>query len=185
MKKLFVFLFCILIFGFGVYYYNKSYNITNDKSVLENKIEQFLNRGSNVPNDISIKEIMDIDNKKYVLFSTDDNFGNAELIRGLNGKYKIEYTERGTNLFLHRVIKTNKTKYFVIFAKNYGMKIKNARVSLQGHDYMISIPQQDYFIAYCPVSNDTKTEFPQSTDFKLYDANNNDITDDVYKEFSK
>lgn len=185
MKKLYLVLFCILILGFSGYFYNKSYNITNDKSILKNKIEQFINTNDSVSNNIIIKQIIDIDNKKYVLFSIDDNFGNAELIRGLNGKYKIGYTEHGTNLFLYRVRKTNKQKYFIIFAKNYGMKIKTAKVLLKGQGYTINIPQQDYFIAYCPVSNDIDIEFPKSTDFKLYDNNNNDITNDIYKKFSK
>lgn len=191
MKKLYVIIFIILIVGclvwYGLYIYNNIYHIENDKTSLETELESYLNRGtdaiSHVGN-VSIKQMVDIENNKYVLFLTDTDFGYAEFFRGLNGKYNTGSAGHGNSLFSYRLISISETKYFFVFGKNYGMKIKYAKVKLDGREYTIDIPQQEYFIAYCSVSDEIKSGYPQAGDFRTYDVNNNDITDNIYNEYS-
>lgn len=183
MKKIYLILFCIFVISYTVFQYNQAYPINDDKILLKNKLQQFMNTPTKVSNSIIIvKQVADIDNKRYVVCTVDGRLSDATLIRGLNGKYKVTYIENGDNPFNYRIEKTNKSKYFVIFLKNYDMKIDYVKIVLDGNDYKISVPKQEYFIAFFPVPNNTKTEFPQNADFKLFDNNNIDITHDIYEK---
>ncbi|MFT5874039.1 MAG: hypothetical protein ACI8WT_002999, partial [Clostridium sp.] len=51
----------------------------------------------------------------------------------------------------------------------------------ENKEYKISIPQQEYFIAYCTVPNETQNAYPATEDIKFYDKNDIDITDETFK----
>jgi hypothetical protein len=186
MKKSLSILSCLLIISCTLLInYNRTYSISQSNKELEDSLVNWINRPATVTDSIDIKQSINIDNKKYVLFKINDSLGSAELTRGLNKKYKIDSTEYGTNIFEYRVQKTNKAKYFIINGKNYDMNINYIKVKLDNTEYKVDISKQEYFIAYCNVSNDTQSIFPSGGDFKLYNKNNIDITDEIYKKFSK
>lgn len=168
---------CIIVCRIIVYC--NTYDISDDETSLENVIEEHLNNYG-----ITIEKTADIDNIKYVLFSTHEYFGWAELRRGLNGKYSFEDSKYEESLFKLKITKTKESKYFIIFGKNYGMEIKYATVELNDKVYSLAIPQEEYYIAFCPISKRIKTQYPKYNDFRLYDADNNDVTHDVYIGFS-
>lgn len=183
MKKNFLIISLILIIGcIIVFNYNKIFSITDNKKQLEDSIIQSINRPTIVTDNIDIKQTIDIDNKKFVLFISNNfsGIGDAVLSKGINTKYEMDYTEYGSNIFQYRMQKTNRNKYFVIFGKNsYDKKIDYIKVILDGKEYKIKIPQQEYFISYSPVPNDTQSIFPDGVP-KLYDRNDGDITNEIY-----
>ncbi|WP_068962679.1 hypothetical protein [Desulfosporosinus sp. BG] len=183
MKNIYI-LSCILFIVFLkiVVNYNSIYSIGNNN--MEYNIKKFINRPKVITNNIYIKQTIDIGNRRYVLFTFNDYLGDAELVMGLNGKYKIESTNSGSNLFQYRVREINKSKYFVVAGKNYDLKIDYVKVNLDSNEYKIMIPRQEYFISYCPVTNNTQSIFPIDSGFKLFDKNNIEITNDIYIRFS-
>lgn len=188
MKKIFGVIASVLIIGFIVILnYNEKFSIIDSKQQLYNSIMYSINRPNITVDNVDIKKMIDIDNKKYILFVSNKftGIGDTVLTKGINNKYKIEYTEYGSNIFQYRVQETNKNKYFVVFGKNYGEKIDWIKVILDRKEYKIKIPQQEYFISYCLISSDTKNIFPDDLGFNLYDKYNNDITNKIYKEYFK
>ena len=177
MKRRSLFILGILIIGSAILFNHIRLYSTSENN-LEDNIKGFINRPTIITDKIDIKQAIDIGNKKYVLFRYNENLCEAELIRGLNGKYKIESTNGGSDLFQYRVREINKSKYFVLSGKNHDLKIDNVKVILDGNKYEIAIPQQEYFIAYCAVSNNTQSVFPENG-FRLFDNNNIEITNDI------
>ncbi|MGH4119356.1 hypothetical protein [Clostridium sp.] len=68
-----------------------------------------------------------------------------------------------------------------MIGKNPNMKIAYTKVTLENKEYKISIPQQEYFIAYCTVPNETQSIYPETRNIKFYDKNDIDITDETFK----
>ncbi|MDQ7096665.1 hypothetical protein REC12_24015 [Desulfosporosinus sp. PR] len=65
----------------------------------------------------------------------------------------------------------------------YGSDIFHVKITLNGKDYKIKIPQQEYFISYCPVSDDTESIFPDNDILKLFNKEDIDITKEIYGKF--
>lgn len=157
--------------------YSSSYNITNDVSIIENNIKRIINKHNE---DIEIKEELNLYNKKYILLTIDNYLGEAVLKRGVNGKLKIESVTYGTNFFKHNIYKTDNGKYMVLKGINPEMKIHYIRVVLDSKEYIIDIPQDnEYFIAYCKVPNNTLNEYIEIDKVTFFDKNYIDITSEV------
>lgn len=180
-KNLIMLLLCVLIIVGIVFSYSRTYKISDNKKQLEYNIKQFSNRATVIYNNIDIKQELNLDNKKYILFMTNNNLGDAELTKGLNNKYKIEATGGGSASFRNKIYKTNKGKYLILKGRNPNMKIAYTKVTLENKEYKISIPQQEYFIAYCTVPNETENVYPETRNIKLYNKNDVDITDNMLK----
>lgn len=161
--------------------YLKNYTITDSKKELENSIMHFINRPTVITNSIVIKQELNLDNKKYILFMINNTLGDAELTKGLNSKYKIKSTEHGSGYFKYEIYKTNKGKYLILKGKNYDMKIAYAKVLIDNKQYKITIPQQEYFIAYCSVPEETQCVYPGLNNIKLFNKNDTNITDEMFK----
>ena len=179
-KLLFALLGLIIILCLGSILYSKAYTITNDKKQLSENIVQFTNRNTVVSNNIDIKQELNLDNKKYVLFIINNNLGDAELTKGFNNKYKIESTGYGA-FFKDEIYKTNKGKYLILKGKNPDKKIAYSKVILDNKEYKIIIPQQEYFMVYCEVPIETQRIFPDSNNIKFYNSNNADITNEMFR----
>lgn len=179
-RRLPLILICLFIVSFVIVFnYYKVYS--TEENNLENNITSFITRFEKTNEAIFIKKTKDIGNKRYVLFVFNDYLGDAELIKGLNGNYKIESTDTGSNLFQYRVRGINNKKYFVLAGKNYDFKIDYINVILDGKEYKFTIPQEEYFISYWPVSNDILNMFP--SELKLYDKYDTEITDEIYLKY--
>ncbi|MDR3585552.1 MAG: hypothetical protein P4L59_09525 [Desulfosporosinus sp.] len=184
MKRRYLILIIILIIIGSTISFNYIKIYSTDETNLENHIKWFINRPTIITDKIDIKKAIDIGNKKYVLYTYNDDYrGDAELVKGLNGKYKIEFTNGGSNLFQYRVLVINKLKYLVVAGKNYDLRIDYVKVTLDGHEYKIVVPQQEYFIVYYPVPNDTQSIFPENG-LELFNKNNIEISNDIYFNYS-
>lgn len=182
MKKVVLVLLCILVtIGIALVSYTKRYAIKDNEKQLENNVMQFINRTSVVASNINIKKELNLDNKKYILFSNNNTLGDAELIKGLNNKYKIKSTGIGSGYFRDKIVKTNKGKYLILKGKNIGLKIAYAKVILDNKEYKISIPQEEYFMVYCPVPIETKETYIEINNLKLYNKQDVDITNEMFK----
>lgn len=185
MKKLILILSLILIVSvIVVFNYNKTFSISDNTKQMEYSIMKFINRPTTFTDNINIKQTIDIDNKKFVLFISTDflGIGDAVLTKGINTKYEIDSTGYGSTIFQYGVQKTNKHKYFIVNGKNYDNKIYYIKTVLDGKEYKLNIPKQEYFISYCPVSNDTQSIFPSS--LAIYDKHGTDITNEINNKFS-
>lgn len=180
-KNAFVLLSIIAIVCISFISYSRIYKISDNKKQLEYNIKQFINRPTVIYNNIDSKHELNIDNKKYIFLSIDNILGDAELTKGINNKYKIESVKIGSGYFSEEIYKTNKGKYLIMKGKNLDMKIAYAKEIVDNKEYKISIPQQEYFLAYCEVPIGTQLEYPNMNDLKLYNKNDVDITNEMMK----
>jgi hypothetical protein len=191
---------CIIIICIIGYFinYNATYSITDNKVDIQNSLMQFINRphGTVYTKNLQLEQAVNIDNKKYVLFMNTNvigNFkflGNGELIKGRNGKYKVDSASYGgqSTYLQDEIVENDKGKYLIIYGENYDKKIAYATVKLMSdRDYYfkIKIPNQEYFIAYCDVPKEFTTEFSYSKEMKLYDKDSKDITNEIYHVIDK
>ncbi|MFT8316363.1 MAG: hypothetical protein ABF633_19230 [Clostridium sp.] len=188
-KKLFIIVPCIIILCIIGYFiiYNNTYTIADNKVEIQNALMRFINKPTVITKEIVIKQSVDIDNKKYVLLINTNSINNyqyfddAELTRGISKRYRIEQIGMsGSRNFAYEVITTNKGKYFIIMGENPDVKISNVKIKLDNKYYNIKIPKQRYFIAYEPVSKNTKSMFPEFNSLRFYDKNNKDITEEMF-----
>lgn len=180
-KLLFVLLSGLIVACIGFVLYSAKYTVINDKKQLEDNIIRFINRPSVVANNIDIKQELNLDNKKYVLFVINNSLGEAELTKGFNNKYKIETTGYGSGFYRDEINKTNRGKYLIISGKNYENKIAYIKILLDDKEYKISIPKQEYFIVNCAVPIETQQEFVGGNSIKFYNNNDIDITEEMSK----
>jgi hypothetical protein len=171
---------CILIISGILFYYHidTTYTVEPDKSQFEDAILNRINKPSTVTNNIEIKQELTLDNKKYFIVSFGDTEGRAELTKGLNKKYKMGWVGYGSSLFRCDIWETNKGKYIILFCKNKN-EIQYAKVVLNGQEYKIDIPQNEYVIAYCKVPDSSKVGLITLDDINFYNSSNIDITEQV------
>ncbi|UZW14452.1 hypothetical protein OSC52_00995 [Clostridium pasteurianum] len=186
MKKIFFTLLSALMIFCAIYIiYVSPYTIIDNKKQLEVNVKNFINKSTVFVENIQIIQELNLDNKKLILFLTNDNLlGDGELTKGINNKYKIEEVGYSNNQFMNHVIKTDKKSYVILEGKNYNNKITYAKVLLDGNQYKVNIPQQSYFIVYCEIpSVKTKITRISMDNIKLYDKKNIDITNEMFKIF--
>lgn len=171
---------CILIIsGIILYYYTEiTYTVEPNKSHFEEAILNRINKPSTVTNNIEIKQELTLDNKKYFIISFGDTLGRAELTKGLNKKYKMGWVGYGSSLFRCDIGETNNGKYIIMFFKNKN-KFQYAKVKLNGQEYKIDIPQNDYVIAYTKVPDSSKLGLITLDDINFYNINNIEITEQM------
>lgn len=195
-KKLFIIVPCIIIVCIMGYFiiYNSTYSIADNKVEIKNALMKSINRSTVITKNLEIKQAVDIDDKKYVIYMNTNAIGNfkflgdGELTKGRNNKYKVNlagYAGQGTYL-QNKIVKTDKENYLIVYGENYNKRISYATVKLMNdRDYYVKIPNEEYFIAYCAVPKEIIAEFPYSKEMKLYDKDNKDITKDIYGAIDK
>ena len=156
--------------------YSGTYKIADDKIEIEKNILEFINRRAIQYDYVDVKQNVNIDNKKYVLYTTTDRIGFAELVKGPNKKYKIVYTEHSNNFLNDKVIETNGGKYIMLIGKNPNKEIEYSEVTLEFNEYKIEIPSEEYFIASSKIKDDTHSIMIDPNKIKLFDANGIDIS---------
>lgn len=181
LRRLWLPLLCVtVVMCIGFILFSKTYTITNGRTQLEDNILGFINRNTVVIKNIDIKQELNLDNKKYVLFTIKDGLGEAELTNDFNNKYKIESAGYGSAFFRYDIMKTNKGKYLILEGKNYDNKISYTKVLLDNREYKIIIPQQKYFIVYCSVPIETQKVFLEPKNLKFYSSKDIDITKEMF-----
>jgi hypothetical protein len=162
----------VLAIGYGIYYYNQ-YPIDDNQAAIQTGLQEWSNRDSGSIKPDVIKTVQLDDTRSYiVLFQTDrGEMGYAHLIKGLNGKYKIDHSGHGTTLVSYQKIKTNKGMYGILIGKNPKMTIDRIEAELHSREYSFesSVKGEERFIAYEKLPEDTKQPFP--ADLTFYDKN--------------
>lgn len=184
MKKLFwgLIICVVVIVCIELISYSIEYKIPDDKKQLGLSI---MNSGDpelmrNVDEFPEIKKDLDLDNKKFIFCTFSDCTGYAELARGFNNKYKIISDGRGGNYIDNRIFETNQSKYLIFWGKNPHIKIAYVSAELEGNKYKVMVPHQEYYMAYCEVPAKTQSQFVSIENIKLFDANDVDITNDMF-----
>ena len=177
MKKNLLAVFIILVvMSLHLLNYINRFTISDNTYQLQENITAFIDRPLKATNYVDIKQSVEIDNKKYVLFIRNNSLGSAVLTKGFNNKYKIYSAEYGgSGLFRGYIYKTNKAKYLIIYGKNDKSKINYVKVLLEDKEYIINIPKQEYYIVYSKVPYESKITFPDINNYKFYDANDVEI----------
>lgn len=177
MKKVFLNLFIILVvMSLLLLNYSNQFTISDDTYQLQENLKVFINRTSEITNNVEIKQSVEINNKKYVLFIMNDSMGFAVLTKGFNNKYKIYSAEYGgSGLFKGYIYKTNKAKYLIIYGRNDNMKINYVKVYLENKEYKINVPKEEYYLVYSKIPDEIKITFPDINNYKFYDTNDEKI----------
>lgn len=162
--------------------YSIEYRIQDDRKQLRLSI---MNCGDseligNVGELPEIKKNLNLDDKKFVFCTFSDSTGYAELAKGVNNKYKIISQGRGENYIDNRIFETNGRKYLIFWGKNPHIKISYASVELEGNKHKVIIPQEEYYMAYCEVPIKTQSQFVNIENIKLFDANDVDVTNEMF-----
>ncbi len=180
MRKIwFALFFVIMVTCIGFIIYLSPYTISNNETQLEDIILRFINRPTAIAYNIDIKQELNLDNKKHVLYTIDNEMGEAELTRGINNKYKMEFVSYGSSLFKCDVRKTNKGKYIFLQGKNVDNEIAYVNVQSGSDEYRIDIPQQEFFVVSCPVPIDTQLGFVAANTIKFFNNNDANITNEM------
>lgn len=174
----------ILLILSTIFYYNY-YPIRDNEDELDENILAYVNRRAPSYEKISnviIRDTIEIKNYKTILFTFDNNLvGEVTLKKGLFGRFMFESAGWGSsNRYRYRVRQYGNNKYFTVMGINFDMEIEYIKTELGNKEYILDVPQQNYFISYCKVG-ETEEIFPQI--FKLFDSKNEDITDKIYSKY--
>ena len=166
-SKIYIIIFVLTFIVLSILDYGRKYPIEDDLDQIGICILSYINRPTIIYDDIDIKETLDIDNKKYVLFTLDNTIGFTELIRGYNNKYKYHFAiHGGSGSFGGSVYETNKGKYIIIYGRNQSIKYKSVTITLENKNYKIELPQNEYYLSYCRVPSNTKAPFFEDYKFE-------------------
>lgn len=182
MKKILIILLTtVTILVLGYVLYSAPYTIKDNKDDLSNSILNFNNINKRTPfKVININQELDIDNKKYVLCSVDDSLSFTELSKGINNKYKIEYTEDGLTLCSCTVTQTNKAKYLLLRLSNINTEIKYAKILLDNTEYTIDFPKNSY-MTYCKLTSNTEATHLETENIRFFNDDDVEITDKIFE----
>ncbi|GAM12799.1 hypothetical protein [Mesobacillus selenatarsenatis] len=167
-----VILVAVMAIGYVIYYFNQ-YPIDDNQAAIQSGLQKWSNRASGSIKPSVIKSIQLEDTSSYiVLFQTENgDMGYAHLIKGFNGKYKIDHSGYGTNIVSYQKIKTNKGIYGILIGKNPKLKIDHIKTELYSGEYSFesNVKGEERFIAFEKLPENTKQPFPAELTF--YDKN--------------
>jgi len=161
----------VMSIGYGIYYFNQ-YPIADNEAAIQSGLQEWSNRASGIIKPNVIKSVqLDETRSHIVLFETDrGEMGYAHLIKGLNGKYKIDHSGYGTNVVSYQKIKTNNGMYGILIGKNPQLKIDHIEAELfTGYSFESNVKGEERFIDYEKLPENTKQPFPAELTF--YDKN--------------
>ncbi|MEW8955779.1 hypothetical protein, partial [Clostridium sp.] len=175
-------LFIVILCLIGFFIYRSTYNVPNDDSLLKEHINKFLNKNVASPYEsIDIKDIVNIDNLKFVLIQKDRNtLGEALLKKGLNGNYRIMSVNFSNERYNQVVVPTSKKDVIFFYGVNddkYPVHHADLKFSNDDNVYSIKIPDKKYFVSYL-IKDKTSghTTSYSSETMTLFDKHNDDIT---------
>jgi hypothetical protein len=154
------------------------------KKILKESIESFINKSTITKEDIDINKTHVIGKIRYVLYTSKGFMGDAELLRGPNGKYKVKSAGIAPNYIRYRTGKFYlkgdgirlKVEYVVTMGKNIDMRIHHLIISTSNSNSIPTVPEE-YFILLHP----RRDASDEGVSIRAYDKNNVDITDEIYQ----
>jgi hypothetical protein len=158
----------VMAIGYVIFYFNQ-YPIDDNQAAIQSGLQEWSNRDSGSIKPDVIKSVQLDDTRSYiVLFQTDNgDMCYAHLIKGLNGKYKIDHSGYGTNIVSYQKIKTNNGIYGILIGKNPQSKIDHIEAELYSGEYSIesNVKGKERFIAYEKLPENTQQPFPAELTF--------------------
>lgn len=161
---------------------NSDYTLGDDEHELQENIKSFLSRGSVVAIDsVEIKDIIAMDNMKFIFAIINDDMGLVELKQGFNDKYKIDFISYGSDPFLGRIYETDKSKYVVVYGRNDNMEMDYINVTFDDYEYKLNLPEEQFYLVYCEISSEISVTSPEYMVYEFF--NQDDIS--IYRYGSR
>lgn len=116
-----------------------------------------------------------------ILFQLDNgDYGYARLVKGLNGKFKIDIAGYGSGQggelqnASYGVIDTNKEKYLILYGGNRDLKIDHilATAHTGEYDFTFDVSEDKIFLQSAKIPTGVEQPFPAELSF--YDSDNNE-----------
>lgn len=174
--------FIVMLCLIGFFIYKSTYNVPNDDRLLKEHINNFLNKNVADPYEsIDIKDIVNIDNLKFVLIQKDRNtLGKAIFKKGISGQYRIMSVSFSNERYDNVVVPTSKKDVIFFYGVNdakYPVHHANLSFSHDDNVYSIKIPDKKYFVSYL-IKDKTSghTTSYSSENITFFDKHNDDIT---------
>ncbi|QBP39732.1 hypothetical protein [Paenisporosarcina antarctica] len=180
-KKLLFFISMIVIvaLGYSLYYFNQYHIEDNDLSIQSN-LETWLNRPNGIeinPKVLKVEQLGDT-TSHIILFQLDNgNYGYSRLVKGVNGKFKIDIAGYGSGFHnsSYQVIDTNKGKYMILYGGNPDFKIDHilATAHTGEYDFIFDVSEDKTFLQSAKIPTGVERPYPVKLSF--YDNDNNEI----------
>lgn len=184
MKKLVLFGVGILLITLIILSYHFSFPIEEDWSNLEEYIDYFANRGYDTEHPINIKlyDSVVLGRRHYILIEVNQKvLGEVVLIKGITGRYKVDYlTYESSNNINRKLIENGGKKYLLIFGENPQLQISNITYTMDEKEYNLKIPAAERFIFYIEVDENIKSINLEN--LRFYNAQGEDITEKIETE---
>lgn len=179
----------LLIFLVAGGLYHRSYPIEADNSNLQEYVEVFLNRRTDLPTNYEV-ELFDaytVGNERYVLMElhggrNSDPLGYVSLERGLNGRYRMAGMNYGTGNYWEKIIRQDEETVFLIGGRNAYFGIETIRVSVGHEEYLITVPEGDRYLAAIPVETPGGQSHVLPENIRFYSADGMDLTEQVWNK---
>lgn len=180
-KKLLVFISMIVIaaLGYSLYYLNQ-YHIEDNDTAIQTNLETWLNRphGEEInPTVLKVEQLEDT-TSHIILFQLDNgDYGYSRLVKGVNGKFKIDIAGYGTGFHnaSYQVIDTNKGKYMILYGGNPDLEVDHilAAAHTGEYDFTFDVSEDKTFLQFAKIPTGVERPFPVELSF--YDRDNNEI----------
>lgn len=154
------------------------------KRILKENIEVFINKSTINKEDVDIKATNVAGKVRYVLYTSKGFMGDAELLRGPNGKYKIKSAGIAPNYIRYRTGeiyhkddgKRYKTECIIFMVKNVNMRIHHLVIKTSNGSFKPTVPKE-----YSIILEPRRDKNEKIISIRAYDSNDVDITDEVFK----
>ncbi|MGV2939690.1 hypothetical protein AB5I83_08875 [Mesobacillus sp. LC4] len=190
-SRVVILLFLVLVVGCILYIrhykseqdYNRKYYISVDEASIERNLKLWLNRDEGMDLNPDIFDLQRLgDTSTYmVLFTLGNNdYGNAQLIQGRNGKLRIKQASYGGILtYDYQDIKTNKGRYYLVMGKNPDLVFDHIEVEVdykKSYSFFVDVSEDEFFYHYESIPEDQ--ELDERTKIIYYDEDNKPFSDD-------
>lgn len=162
--------------------YALEYPIRADNSNLVPYADQFLNRGLrdtglSFLNDIRLYDTVLLGARKFTLAEINGQLGEIRLVRGLNGRYRIDSIGQGGGSVRSALLTDGEADCRVLLGGRNGLGlIAEAVCTVAGRPYRTDIPQADHFYLLLEVEPPSPLDSDHPLDVRFYDAEGTDIT---------
>lgn len=161
--------------------YAAAYPIKSDFSNLKEGIVSFHKRGNQSGSSLSVEQYnaIELGKKAYVLVEVDGGLGCVTLAKGLTGQYQLEYMRYGETAFREGVVESEGKKYLLVAGKNPSLNIASITATFAGTEYTLEVPEEEIYLVYTEVDANVEADRVGLENFKFWDAQNQDITEEL------
>jgi len=126
-----------------------------------------------------VRRTLNLQNEKIVLFEYKNDIGSAFLVKGINGKYKVESAGYGSSGYRTYIHKVKRQKYLLIFYKDLDLKVNQIKAILENKEYDFNGTNEIFNILYVPV-NTSIGDGSRNYEIIFLDKDNKNITREFY-----